>query len=357
MSQEQPSRLRRIEILEKKLAKVESLLANERRNRISRIPQIRLAETINSGSVYPESANTFPVRFIDPSFTEEEGNQSLTVDLQDDTHQRIARTIPATQVAEGTQVFVVEIDGQHYIIPPPGGGSESSCDVCALVELVEELHTLTTAQQEKASAIKASCGCQGCDGVTGGTPQTVTVRIAGLTATVNGVTGLIDFNGERTLTKVDTAIYIDPPAATDENFTFEGTYDIGGGQQANKYCLWESEKFSLKWPNTGASTYEGKILLVSDNVNQDWALLLISRLLTTPNYADNRVYNGDFVAMGPTYPLSISSNQVFSWEMTMPPPLPAQRFFIKSVNWSNLSTGGSGFVTINDGVAAVEINP
>lgn len=46
------------------------------------------------------------------------------------------------------------------LAPASSAVSPSVCDVCGLVELVEELHTLTTEQQAKADAIKATCGCQ-----------------------------------------------------------------------------------------------------------------------------------------------------------------------------------------------------
>lgn len=158
MSQEQPSHLRRIQNLEKHVARLESMLANERRNRIGRIPQIRLAQTARTSSVYPETGNTFGVRFIDPEFTEEEGEQATGGEFQEDTYQRIAHTVPNVYIPEDTNVFCVEIDGQHYIIPPGGGGG-GECS-CAIVELIELLHpSMSLVQQAKLISVKQACGC------------------------------------------------------------------------------------------------------------------------------------------------------------------------------------------------------
>lgn len=67
------------------------------------------------------------------------------------------------------------------VAAPP---SSNECDVCGLVELIEELHTLTSDQQTKADAIKESCGCTSttpcsvCDG--GEAAELYEIQIAGL---------------------------------------------------------------------------------------------------------------------------------------------------------------------------------
>lgn len=157
MSQEQPKQLRRIENLEKKIAKLESLLAGGRRNRVSKNPQVRLAQTARSSSEYPVDGNTFAIRFLDPEFTEAEGTQVTGGEYQEDTYQRFAHTIPNSYIGEDTNVFVVEIDGQHYIIPPGGGGGDCACDILELIELLHP--SMSLVQQAKFLAVKTACGC------------------------------------------------------------------------------------------------------------------------------------------------------------------------------------------------------
>lgn len=157
--------------------------------------------------------------------------------------------------------------------------------------------------------------------------------IVGLTATIDGVTASPGFDNIWRLNRVASHEY-------DTGVVFNESPDDG-------IYVYESVTFPVTWPNTGVSTHEGQVVLVSDRVAGYTVAMLCTQVLTNPNYSDNRIKAGrrDFVAIGTVG--GSNTSQVFSWGLTSP----AQAFYQQPVEWVNLDTGNSGVATINDGVA------
>lgn len=107
----------RIQQIEADLAALRSKLVWQP-GRIDLPPQVRIAKTVAvSPGSYPETGNTFALIFRDELYNEAEGDNPLTGLPQDAEFQRYGHTIPPdTYIPEGTWVFVVDIDGQMYII-------------------------------------------------------------------------------------------------------------------------------------------------------------------------------------------------------------------------------------------------
>jgi len=164
-------------------------------------------------------------------------------------------------------------------------------------------------------------------------PDSLDFAVVGLTATIDGVTASPGFDNVHRLSRVASHEY-------DTGVVFEENADDG-------IYVYESPTFPVTWPDTGASTHEGQVVLVSDRVVGRTVALLCTRVLTNPSYFENRIRAGrrDFVAVGD--PGGSNTGQQFSWGLTSP----SQSYFQQPVEWVNLDTGNSGVATINDGVA------
>ena len=164
-------------------------------------------------------------------------------------------------------------------------------------------------------------------------PDQLDFAIVGLTATIDGVTASPGFDNVWRLNRVASHEY-------DTGVVFSESPDDG-------IYVYESVTFPVTWPDTGVSTHEGQVVLVSDRVAGYTVAMLCTRVLTNPNYSENRIKAGrrDFVAIGD--PGGSNTNQSFSWGLTSP----AQDYYQQPVEWVNLDTGNSGVATINDGVA------
>lgn len=83
-------------------------------------------EGIEDPDEYPTSpANTFWVKLGRPTFPQTAGNQTLTLEEYDPPEYRLAYSLSGEYVEEGTEVVLVLLHGQYFIVPEGGGGGAS----------------------------------------------------------------------------------------------------------------------------------------------------------------------------------------------------------------------------------------
>lgn len=132
-----PSLLRRIEVLERTIERLEKVVQH-RPLHSSRLVQqpVRLAKTAPfGGSTYPTEesmADTFGIIFQDGDFPEDSGTASLLLTPTAPSATRVAKSIPSKWFEEGSIVVVAEVDGQFYILSwieaEGGGGTTNVCN-------------------------------------------------------------------------------------------------------------------------------------------------------------------------------------------------------------------------------------
>lgn len=134
---------RQIEELDRKVRELQERI--DERNVLSIRPQVWLAQTVGEvltdapesrEKEYPTGASAaFGIKFRHPKFEEKIGSATqgdlrpaLKGEFGSDKPQRYAMTVPQTYIREGTDVFVVEIDGQFYFLQ----GASKSAYIVAL---------------------------------------------------------------------------------------------------------------------------------------------------------------------------------------------------------------------------------
>lgn len=74
----------------------------------------RLARTVNGGTSYPSSGNTFYIEFLDGSYTKSPGNQTPTLAARQSVNFAVCQNLASTLPSEGTKLHVFEWRGYWW---------------------------------------------------------------------------------------------------------------------------------------------------------------------------------------------------------------------------------------------------
>lgn len=154
---------KRLEATERRLAALERQAARRDQQLIQRT-RVRLGITM--GGSYPSSpANVLPVVFIDATFTEEAGEQTLTRVNHSDESQVFAYSLCGTYLAAGSLVVVLEQNRRHFIVSQCGGGASFAMarldDALACLDECAAVKDVVGACNEVPAAVCNHFGLQG----------------------------------------------------------------------------------------------------------------------------------------------------------------------------------------------------